>query len=210
MSNQQPLIVIIGGFHNLEITTNFINYLYSQIKAIKDLKYIIIPTDKVQPLDGLSAYNFLSNYLVNQSCFPCPIIVISFSAGVVGAIILGKLWKARNGEVLCLLAFDGWGVPLIADFPCYRVSHDHFTHFSSLLLGGEESSFYAQPMVNHLELWRSPLEIQGRWQMKLGVEKTVKMTDFIQFCLQKEIDKYIKKCKKYSETEAKNNHKKNN
>lgn len=58
MNNQQPLIVIIGGFHNLEITINFVKYLYSQIKAIKDLKYIIIPTDKVQPLDGLSAYNF--------------------------------------------------------------------------------------------------------------------------------------------------------
>ena len=54
-----------------------------------------------------------------------------------------------------LIAFDGWGVPLVGNFPIYRISHDQFTHWSSELLGKGDKSFYADPPVEHLDLWRS-------------------------------------------------------
>ena len=62
---------------------------------------------------------------------------------MVGAIIAGNLWQKNGGKVKVLFAFDGWGVPLIADFPCYRLSHDYFTHTTSKLLGGDKNAFYA-------------------------------------------------------------------
>ncbi|NJK53546.1 MAG: hypothetical protein HC936_13370 [Leptolyngbyaceae cyanobacterium SU_3_3] len=58
---------------------------------------------------------------------------------------------------------DGWGVPLGGDFPIYRVSHDRFTHWSSAWWVAGLDSFYADPAVAHLDLWRSPQTVQGRW-----------------------------------------------
>ncbi len=182
MVDQKPLLVFIGGFHHKIMTDDFVNYFYSAIEGVKESKFIIIPPDKIQPYDGLNAYHFLLDYVTTSLNYSPSIILITFSAGVVGGITLGKLWEANKGKVNFLLAFDGWGVPLMANFPCYRLSHDYFTHISSTLLGGNDNGFYAQPTVSHLELWRSPLTIKGWWEMKQGVKKAVKMTDFIEFC----------------------------
>lgn len=92
-----------------------------------------------------------------------PLLILSFSAGVVGAFGAALAWRGMGGEVKALIALDGWGVPLYADFPIHRVSHDYFTHWSSALLGTGEDSFYAEPPVAHLELWRSPQSAQGWW-----------------------------------------------
>lgn len=68
-----------------------------------------------------------------------------------------------GGQIKALIALDGWGVPLGGNFPIYRLSHDSFTHWSSALLGGGTESFYADPPVEHLELWRSPQTTKGWW-----------------------------------------------
>lgn len=91
-------------------------------------------------------------------------MVIAFSAGVAGAIPALNLWQLQGGKVAGLLAIDGWGVPAVGNFPIYRLSHDYFTHWSSALLGTGEVNFYADPPVEHLEIWRSPHTCLG-WQV---------------------------------------------
>lgn len=94
-----------------------------------------------------------------------PILLIGFSAGVVGAAILASFWQKFGGRVVALIALDGWGVPLGRSFPVHRVSHDPFTHWSSALLGAGQANFYASPAVGHLDLWRSPQVVQGWGQV---------------------------------------------
>lgn len=72
-------------------------------------------------------------------------------------------WQQLGGQIAAILAIDGWGVPLLKDIPCYRLSHDFFTHWSSALLGSGRDSFYAAPDVTHADLWQNPQRIEGRW-----------------------------------------------
>lgn len=89
------------------------------------------------------------------------ILFIGFSAGVVGSIGAARQWQTQGGQVTALIAVDGWGVPLYGDFPIHRVSHDVWTHWSSLHWGPAYDNFYAEPAVAHLELWRSPHTASG-------------------------------------------------
>jgi hypothetical protein len=91
-----------------------------------------------------------------------PILIISFSAGVVGAIAAASIWQSIGGTIRAFIALDGWGVPLYGNFPIHRLSHDAFTHYTSSLLGSGEDSFYADPSVAHETLWRSPHPIQAQ------------------------------------------------
>lgn len=68
-----------------------------------------------------------------------------------------------GGQIRRLWAIDGWGVPLVGDFPIHRLSHDWFTYESSKLLGAGLDSFYADPTVEHLDIWRSPQTTHGWW-----------------------------------------------
>ena len=88
-------------------------------------------------------------------------MIIAFSAGVVAGFTAACQWQQQGGTIKGLIAFDGWGVPLLGDFPIYRVSHDEFTHYSSAILGTGNISFYADPAVDHLDLWRSPHQVRG-------------------------------------------------
>ena len=85
----------------------------------------------------------------------------------------------RQIKVKALIAIDGWGVALWGNFPIYRLSHDYFTHWSSLALGGGDKNFYADPPVGHLDLWRSPQTTRG-WQVNSnGSKKGIAALDFI-------------------------------
>jgi hypothetical protein len=97
-----------------------------------------------------------------------PLLFVGFSAGVVAAIGAALTWQLLGGQVRALMAVDGWGVPLAANFPIHRLSHDYFTHWSSALLGAGADSFYADPGVAHLDLWRSPDLAQGWGISALG------------------------------------------
>jgi hypothetical protein len=94
-----------------------------------------------------------------------PLVLVGFSAGVAGMAGAAWAWQQRGGTLRALIALDGWGVPLYGTAPIYRLSHDGFTHWSSQALGMGQDPFYAEPRVQHLELWRSPHEAWGWWHL---------------------------------------------
>ena len=155
-------IVICPGIHDPNLTNNFLEK-FSFAGAGNPLKYLVFPTQTYPAFSAFYLRQFLQQHLsFDRNGKPeQPILLISFSAGVVAAIALAQSWSQAGGNIQALIALDGWGVPLSGPFPIYRLSHDHFTHWSSALLGRGQDSFYADPPVEHLELWRSPDTVQG-------------------------------------------------
>ncbi|MEM9537986.1 MAG: hypothetical protein AAGA60_00580 [Cyanobacteria bacterium P01_E01_bin.42] len=144
-------IFICPGMHSPELTDSFIENL-----GLSRDRLLILPPH-IPPYSGIEILDFLNCNCDRTASLLC----IAFSAGVVGTIFAASVWQGQGGTVSALIALDGWGVPLVGDFTIYRLSHDYFTHWSSALLGAGEESFYADPGVEHLELWRSPRTIRG-------------------------------------------------
>lgn len=158
-------VIICPGIHESSLTESFIRGL---LEAVSHSSYYQKSVDVMQfrannlsALSGFHIWQFLRKSLEDK--LESPVIFISFSAGVVGAIAAASLWQIFGGNVRAFIAIDGWMVPLAGNFPIHRISHDYFTHWSSCLLGSGNNNFYAQPAVEHLELWRSPLTVQGYW-----------------------------------------------
>ncbi len=156
MNNE--LVIICPGIHDIELTQDFIAGLGNG-KA-SNSQILVFPTQDYPAYSAIHIVAFLRSKINN---IKQPIAFISFSAGVVGAIGAAWAWQLLGGNVKTLIAIDGWGVPLAGNFPIHRLSHDYFTHWSSALLGGGEASFYADPAVEHLELWKSPDRCKGWW-----------------------------------------------
>jgi hypothetical protein len=150
-------IIICPGINNPTLTEKFVACLSNKINNYKNL--LTVPADGILPLSGLYIFEFMNQSLKNN--LECSVIFIGFSAGVVGAITAANLWQLQFGQVKAFIAIDGWGVPLFGSFPIHRISHDYFTHWSSLLLGGGENNFYADPSVEHLQMWENPQAVQG-------------------------------------------------
>lgn len=146
-------IVICPGMHSSKLTEEFVASLNRP-----EEEFLIFPGDRSPVYSPQHILEFL------QSCTPrsTPLIFIGFSAGVVGAIAAANRWHTQGGISRSLIAIDGWGVPLFGNFPLHRLSHDYFTHWSSALLGSGTDSFYADPPVEHLDLWRSPQTVIGQ------------------------------------------------
>ncbi|HEY9907112.1 MAG TPA: hypothetical protein V6D18_05825 [Thermosynechococcaceae cyanobacterium] len=158
-------IVICPGVHLPQLTEAFLAELQASLGA-SGLHYWVYPAHDLPAYSSLHLLGFLHNRLQfnpAQSFSSLPLVFVSFSAGVVAAIGAAIAWQQGGGQVRSLIALDGWGVPLGGSFPIHRCSHDAFTHWSSALLGGGAESFYADPGVEHLELWRSPQTAFG-WQ----------------------------------------------
>lgn len=95
-----------------------------------------------------------------------PLSVIAFSGGVVGASQMIPRWQMLGGTINCLIALDGWGVPLYGSFPIVRLSHDWFTCWSSGYLSESHTQhFYAEPTVEHLHLWEQAHTVRG-WSLR--------------------------------------------
>ncbi|NJK61303.1 MAG: hypothetical protein HC921_00190 [Synechococcaceae cyanobacterium SM2_3_1] len=92
------------------------------------------------------------------------LLILAFSAGVVGALGLTQLW---SGSVVALIAVDGWCVPLWLSCPVIRLSHDLETHANGLFWGGGIAQFYADPFVSHTQLWGDPDSVLG-WSWIAG------------------------------------------
>lgn len=90
-------------------------------------------------------------------------VAIGFSAGVVGLVGALTIWQQQGGQIQRLFAMDGWGIPTIG-LPVCRMSHDAFTHWSSVPLGMGNVNFYAEPSVEHLQMWANPAHVKG-WQI---------------------------------------------
>jgi hypothetical protein len=162
-------IIICPGIHEQALTDRFVSQLFgdtsnnSEPNSSNYLNYpniLVLPNEGILPISGLHLLQFLDrNIDGNQQ--KIPITLISFSAGVIGALIAAYLWELQGGKIRAFIAIDGWGVPLFANFPIYRFSHDYFTHWSCLLIGGGETNFYAEPSVNHLDIWSNPQAVKG-------------------------------------------------
>ncbi|MEX0268701.1 hypothetical protein AB3R30_06145 [Leptolyngbyaceae cyanobacterium UHCC 1019] len=162
-------VVVCPGVHESQLTACFIEGL-GQVMDLNLFHWLVFPTDRYPAYSGLDILQWMQEH-VEQPRMKPPIAIIAFSAGVAGAIAATHAWQAIGGTIQVFIALDGWGVPLWGDFPIHRLSHDHFTHWSSALLGAGQDSFYADPAVDHLELWRSPHRVQG-WQQPINAQPT--------------------------------------
>ena len=167
------VLVICPGIHPPELTNSFLQAL-GQVKADS----LVFPTEHYAAYSTQDIKRFLTTNLGSPKTSP-PITLIAFSAGVVGAFGASKPWQKGGGRVKAFIALDGWGMPLWGDFPIYRLSHDYFTHWSSALLGPGKESFYADPEVEHLELWRSPHKVTGRWLSAPGCRSRSTAKEFL-------------------------------
>lgn len=152
-------LIICPGMHHSKLTDSFLEGLRSQFMG--DFSYTNVLTFPAEDYPAYSAVHIIQ--FLRDCSISSPLVLISFSAGVAGAIGAAWMWQLSGGQIKAFIAVDGWGVPLGGDFPIHRLSHDYFTHWSSAVLGGGEDSFYADPAVEHLELWESPQTTQGWW-----------------------------------------------
>ena len=169
------MLVICPGIHEHALTYEFLATLKANLadgsKSL-NLKDVLVfrAQDPYWALSGFHILQFLYEHQSSPSTTQ-PIIFIGFSAGVVGAIGAAWGWQLLGGKVKAVIAVDGWGVPLFGNFSCHRLSHDFFTHWSSSLLGSGQDSFYANPPVEHLTMWRSPQTVTG-WWVQSSVDKS--------------------------------------
>jgi hypothetical protein len=169
-------IVVCAGMHGAELTEGFLKGM--QWDGERSSVWVRPP--EMPPYSPQHLLAFLGDRGRE------PLFLIAFSAGVVGAIGAARLWQKQGGSISGLIALDGWGVPIGGEFPIYRVSHDRFTHWSSGWLGAGLDSFYADPAVAHLDLWRSPQTVYGQWTSPThNSPQPVALTTFITALLQK-------------------------
>ncbi|MEG3435496.1 hypothetical protein V0288_00035 [Pannus brasiliensis CCIBt3594] len=153
------LLLICSGFHDRTLSDRSIERL--RRASVRVDPYLILP-----PLTVIDRVPSPEE----------PLIAIGFSAGVVTAMANATLWRAFGGKVEALFALDGWGVPLVGNFPIYRLSHDYFTHWSSLFLGGGAENFYADPPADHLTLWSDPDRVAGWSDVAGTLDRTTALT----------------------------------
>jgi hypothetical protein len=155
-------IILCPGFHAPELTNSF----YDQLAGIELLSSppLIFPSDRYAVYDAPAVVRFWHeqvNRQTRQNWLTVPLILIGFSAGAVAAMGAAMILESWGGTVQAVFLLDGWGVPIAGRFPTHRLSHDRFTDWSSAWLGAGQASFYADPEVDHLALWRSPAAVSG-------------------------------------------------
>ncbi len=164
-------IIICPGMQNPALTESFVAKLFEAISNsdyyhLNTVNILVFPANGILPLSGFHILDFLHQNLKDR--LKSPVVFISFSAGVVGAMSAACGWQLFGGHIKAFIAIDGWGVPLVGDFPIHRMSHDYFTHWSSSLLGSGKDNFYADPPVDHLQMWENPQNVQGVWITSSG------------------------------------------
>ena len=152
--------VVIGpGFHGPELTEGLVRSLPAFIEP-----HVIGGF----PADPIATFRWLKQIFDAPDATHIPLVAVGFSAGVVGLTGALTLWQQQGGQVARFFAVDGWGVPIVG-LPVCRLSHDAFTHWSSLPLGAGDVNFYADPGVDHLDLWGRAEQVTGRrvagWHM---------------------------------------------
>ncbi|MEM8504032.1 MAG: hypothetical protein AAF716_12865 [Cyanobacteria bacterium P01_D01_bin.1] len=165
-------VVVCPGFNRAELTAGFVRSLppFTQPHVARCL-----------PISPFDLYQWLTDTLGNPATQP-PIVGVGFSAGVVGLSGALLLWQQAGGRVRRLFAVDGWGVPVLG-LSVIRISHDRFTHLTTLPLGAGEINFYADPAVKHTSLWGSPDLAMGRcvpwWQLAEATGEIMSAREFL-------------------------------
>ena len=173
-------VVVCPGFHNAKLTQSWVRSLPTFIEPI------VLETS---PISVQAVYQALTETFGEPSdgAEKLPVVAVGFSAGVVGLVGAIAQWQQRGGTCAQLIAIDGWGVPILG-MPVTRISHDRFTHVTTLPLGAGETNFYATPNVSHLHLWEAPESVSGiavsGWQLDSGVAMTA--ADYVRRSLRKQ------------------------
>ncbi len=170
-------VIVCPGIHSSHLTDDFLQEL-RQIESNLGKDLVVFPTHNYPAYSIKNIEKFLKTNFGLPKTAP-PIVFIAFSAGVVGAFGAAQAWQNEGGLIKAFIALDGWGMPLWGNFPIYRLSHDYFTHWSSALLGAGKESFYAEPGVEHLELWRSPHTVTGWWHSDFGCRSRCTAAEFL-------------------------------
>jgi len=171
----KPPVIICPGFHEASLTEQFVQSVFpSSVLPTGELPPRELLLQHLRPLvvaafcaDPLAVFDWMTQTLGSPEENPQPVVAIGFSGGVVGIAGALLLWQQQGGQVKKLIAIDGWGMPIVG-LPACRLSHDYFTHWSSLPLGAGKVNFYADPPVDHLQMWRDPNRVSGQaassWQ----------------------------------------------
>jgi hypothetical protein len=154
-------LFICPGIHPPQLTQQFLAQMQISLDEPSGEVPLIFPAERLPPYSPLA----VSDWLMARGDRQRPLIIIAFSAGVVGAMAAAGRWQLAGYPLGGMVAMDGWGVVLHG--PVARMSHDAFTHWTSIPLGGGSQSFYAEPPVSHLDLWRSPQTTTG-WGLVAG------------------------------------------
>ena len=185
LSSQMP--VIVGpGCHDRALTGRFVRSLPPFVRP-----HIV----EAFPADPIAVFRWLTQTFeapqsASENAVPMALVAIGFSAGVVGLAGALTLWQQQGGQVARFLAVDGWGVPIVG-LPVCRSSHDYFTHWSSLPLGAGQVNFYADPPVEHLEMWGSAEQVNGK-QVGASGEEFMTAAEFLRRQLKLEWNKLCK------------------
>ncbi|MBE9061325.1 hypothetical protein [cf. Phormidesmis sp. LEGE 11477] len=170
--NSQLPVIVCPGFNPDELTDGLVRSLppFARPYVARGL-----------PISPLDIYQWMTDTFGNPATQP-PLVGIGFSAGVIGLAGALLLWQQAGGKVARLFAIDGWGVPLLG-LSVTRISHDQFTHLTTLPLGAGELNFYADPGVDHLSLWGEPEQVIGRavpwWQITETAGEIMSAQDFL-------------------------------
>ncbi len=146
-------VFICPGFHDARLTEQWVRSLPSFTQPHTFTGF---------PADLIAVHRWLTQ-TIGEPANAQPLVAVGFSAGVVGMAGALGLWQQQGGKVARFFAIDGWGMPLVG-LPVCRLSHDEFTHWSSLPLGSGKVNFYADPPVDHLAMWGQSEQVVG-WQV---------------------------------------------
>lgn len=152
-------VFIMPGFHSSALTEQLLASLPSFVSATVIEASPVSPFEIYQWLQTNITLSSNSKQATSKQA-TLPIVAIGFSAGVVGLAGALLMWQQMGGEVAQFIAVDGWGVPIVG-LPVTRMSHDRFTHLSTLPLGSGKMNFFAVPSVPHQQLWERPQTVEG-------------------------------------------------
>jgi len=177
-------LILCPGMHDPTWTTAFWQSLITQGPiALTRSPPVIFPSNRYPAYSPWHLFAFL------QTVQPAPPwLFLGFSAGCVAIAGTLPLLACCQVPITAIFALDAWGVIFPTATPVHRLSHDYFTHWTSGWLGGRGESFYADPAVEHLSLWRSPQTVAG-WQVS-PTQPQAHYTTACQF-LQQQLASYI-------------------
>ncbi|WP_448561795.1 hypothetical protein [Trichothermofontia sp.] len=155
-------LILCPGVHAPAFTTEFYHHLAPHIPLpLTQPPPLIVPTDRYPAYSPGHLLTFLRAAQPDP-----PWVFLGFSAGCVAIAGVLPILSVWGIPITAIFALDAWGVWFPTTQPVHHLCHDRLTHWSAHLWREPKDSFYADPPVEHLNLWRSPHQVMG-WQMSV-------------------------------------------
>lgn len=155
-------LIICPGFHEPAWTDKWLRGMALEATQVRCLP----------PLEPVYSPGVVLEFCQAHCDATQPLVMVAYSAGVVGGLGAAERWQALGGVVGGVVVIDAWGVPLWGKFPLVTVSHDWITDACGQAWG-KQNHFFAQPAVTHAQLWQSP---QGAWGLGTLNGETTRQT----------------------------------